>query len=337
MKNQLLASSLGLLLACLPLSRAAAQDVIDMVCFETNMPGEFCVRLFPEDAPQTVANFLKYVNDGDYDNTIIHRNPPPYTFVIQGGGFSFQDGFGFVEVPKDPPVVNEFGRSNTRGTITMAKAEGNPNSATSEWFINLSDNNQGSGEEGNLDAQNGGFTVFGEVVMGWDVIDAIVRQPVFTLSHIFGPAFASVPMVNFDSSFASSDFITITRAYQTQRDPNAPVDNDPFPNLTATANFQSTAFFLPVQWTDGSLYRMLLVQSGTPPTYIFTVQTTLITSLNDQGQSRATYDGNYLTIPSVKIPGGIVTDVRLRLTNRDTLEFTVESFNRYTGEGPLPL
>ncbi len=55
------------------------------------------------------------------------------------------------------------------------------------------------------------------------------------------------------------------------------------------------------------------------------------------GQSRARFDGNYLTIPSVKIPGGIVTDVRKRLTNRETLEFTLESFNRYTGEGPLPL
>ncbi|MDY6981831.1 MAG: peptidylprolyl isomerase [Pseudomonadota bacterium] len=336
MKNQLLASSLGLLLACLPLSHVAAQEVLDMVCFETNMPGEFCVRLYPEDAPETVANFLKYVNDGDYDNTIIHRNPPSYDFVIQGGGFSFRDGVGFVEVPKDPPVVNEFRRSNTRGTITMAKAEGNPNSATSEWFINLSDNNQGTGDEGNLDAQNGGFTVFGEVVTGWNVIDEIVRQPVFALNHIFGPAFANVPMLNFDSSFVSSDFITITRAYQTQRDPNAPTGNDPFPNLTATASFQNTAFFLPVQWTDGKLYRMLLVQDASAQPMAFTVATTLITTLTDKGQSRATYDGNYMTIPSVKIPGGIVTDVRLRLTNRETLEFALESFNRYTGEGPLP-
>ncbi|HEY0961699.1 MAG TPA: peptidylprolyl isomerase [Pseudomonadales bacterium] len=338
MKNRISALILGLLLACLPLSRAAAQ-VIDMVCFETNL-GEFCVRLFPEDAPQTVANFLKYVNDGDYDNTMIHRSVPG--FVVQGGGFAFRDGVGPVEVPKDPPVVNEYRRSNTRGTLAMAKADGNPNSATSEWFINLSDNGpdgiDAAGQPyAGLDSQNGGFTVFAEVVMGADVVEMIARQPAFDLRAFMGGAFAETPLLNYDQSFVSSDFITITRAYQTQRDPNAPLGDDPFPNLTATTSFTSIAFYLPVQWTDGQLYRMLLAQSGTPPTYIFTVETTLITTLTDKGQSRARYDGNYLTIPSVKIPGGIVTDVRLRLTNRETLEFTLESFNRYTGETPLPL
>src|SRR5688500_1999322 len=123
MKNLLLAPLLGLLLLCLPLTQASAQgDVIDVVCFETTL-GEFCVRLFPEDAPQTVANFLKYVNDGDFNGTFFHRNPQPYNFVLQGGGFSFIDGQGPVEVPKDPPVVNEFKRSNTRGTLAMAKAD----------------------------------------------------------------------------------------------------------------------------------------------------------------------------------------------------------------------
>lgn len=341
MKKQSSILILGSLLAVLPLSNAAAQ-VIDMVCFETNLPGEFCVRLFPEDAPQTVANFLKYVNDGDYDNTMIHRSVQ--NFVIQGGGFSFRDGVGPVEVPKDPPVVNEFRRSNTRGTLAMAKAEGNPNSATSEWFINLSDNGpDGVDAAGQpylgLDSQNGGFTVFAEVVTGASVVESIARQPAFDLRNFLGGPFGETPLLNFDQSFVSSDFITITRAYQTQRDPNAPLGNDPFPNLTATTTFTSSAFFLPVQWTDGQLYRMLLVQSerSAPPTYIFEVATTLITTLNDKGQSRARYDGNYLTIPSVKIPGGIVTDVRLRLTNRETLEFTLESFNRYTGETPLPL
>lgn len=333
MKNQLLAPMLGLLLACLPLAPASAQEEIDMVCFDTSV-GEFCVRLFPEDAPQTVANFLKYVNDGDYDNTIIHRSEPG--FVIQGGGFSYQDGFGPIEVPKDPPVVNEFRRSNTRGTITMAKIDGNPNSATSEWFINLRDNNTGAANEGNLDAQNGGFTVFGEVVVGWPVVEEIARRPILSLYYYFGPAFASVPMKNYTSSFSSGDFITINRAYQTRRDPNAPIGDDPFPNLTPTATFKAAAFYLPVQWTDGQLYRMILVHSGEPPEYIFTVQTNLITTMTDKGQSRAVYDGEYLTIPSVKIPYGMVTDVRLRLTNRETLEFTLESFNRYTGETPLP-
>jgi peptidyl-prolyl cis-trans isomerase A (cyclophilin A) len=330
MKNQLLASLLALLLVCLPLSQASAQSaVIDVVCFETNM-GEFCVRLFPEEAPQNVANFLKYVNEGDYNNTFFHRSIPG--FVLQGGGFSWNASFGPVEVPKDPPVVNEFNRSNTRGTLAMAKAEGNPNSATSEWFINLADNGA------NLDNQNGGFTVFGEVVIGMNIVDNMARQPVLNLANSLGGAFTNTPMLDFDQQFAATDFITITRAFQTQRDPSAPIGDDPFPNVSTTVNYSSAAFLAPVQWTDGNLYRMIFVQSTTilPPTYVFAVETKMITQLNDKGQSRATFDGTFLTIPSVKIPGGIVTDVRFRLTDSRTLEFTLESFNRYTGEQPLP-
>src|SRR5690606_15618995 len=82
MKKQLLASLLSLPFFTLPLSQASA-EVLDLVCFETNL-GEFCLHLFPEDAPQTVANFLKYVEDGDFDDTIVHRSVPG--FVVQAGG-----------------------------------------------------------------------------------------------------------------------------------------------------------------------------------------------------------------------------------------------------------
>ncbi len=340
MKNQVLASLLGLLLFCLPAARASAQDnLIDMVCFETNM-GEFCVRLFPEEAPQTVANFLKYVNDGDYDGTFIHRSIPG--FVLQGGGFYFDPNFGPIEVEKDPPVVNEFGRSNTPYTLAMAKADGDPNSATSEWFINLADNGpSGIGPDGEnlpgLDSQNGGFTVFAEVVVGHNVVDNMARQPAFDLINILGPIFRNTPLLDYDTNIVSTDFITINRAYQTQRDPDAGTATDPFPNVTTTATFVNTAFFLPIQWPDGNLYRMLMVHdTETPaPDYIFTVETKLITLLNDKGQDRATFDGQFLRIPSVKITGGIVTDVVLQLTDSRTLEFKLLSFNRYTGEEPL--
>ena len=336
MKNQLLAPFLALIFLCFPLTPAQAQgEVIDVVCFETNM-GEFCVRLFPEDAPQTVANFLKYVNDGDYDGTFFHRSVPG--FVLQGGGFRFTDNFGASEVPKDPPVVNEFKRSNTRGTLAMAKADGNPNSATSEWFINLADNGPDGPDLPGLDSQNGGFTVFGEVVTGWTVVENMARVPSANLQNILGFPFQQTPLLNYDNQFVSQDFITITRAFQTQRDPNAPVGNDPFPNVVTTASFSSVAFLMPVQWTDGNLYRMIFVHNTEiePPGYVFTVDLTTIITQVDKGQSRATFDGEVLTIPSVKIPGGIVTDVRLALTDRRTLEFTLLGFNRYTGEEPLP-
>ena len=154
------------------------------VIFHTDL-GDVEVELFDQAAPQTVANFLQYVSDGDYTNSIIHRSMPG--FVIQGGGFTFIDG-SVGNVPADPPVINEPGISNTRGTIAMAKLPGDPNSATSEWFFNLADNSA------NLDGQNGGFTVFGKVVGdGMDVVDAIAALQVWNA----GAPFTDLPLINF--------------------------------------------------------------------------------------------------------------------------------------------
>ncbi len=147
--------------------------------------GDVEIELLDEATPQTVANFLQYVTDGDYENSIIHRSMPG--FVIQGGGFTFVDD-AIANVPADPPVVNEPGISNTRGTIAMAKFPDNPDSATSEWFINLADNS------GNLDGQNGGFTVFGQVVGdGMDVVDAIAALPVWNA----GSPFTDLPLIDY--------------------------------------------------------------------------------------------------------------------------------------------
>lgn len=91
-------------------------------------------------------------------------------------------------IPVDAPVVNEFGRSNLRGTIAMAKLGNDPNSATSQWFFNLADNSN------NLDNQNGGFTVFGEVVdNGMAVVDAIAALPVYYADSVF----SELPLRNY--------------------------------------------------------------------------------------------------------------------------------------------
>jgi len=149
--------------------------------------GEVEIELFDEDAPETVANFLNYVNDGDYANSFIHRSVPG--FVVQGGGFSFIDGAA-VEIPPDPPVINEPGISNLRGTIAMAKRSGDANSATSQWFFNLADNSD-------LDSTNGGFTVFGQVTgSGMDVIDQIAALPLWNLGSPFG----ELPLIDYPGS-----------------------------------------------------------------------------------------------------------------------------------------
>lgn len=158
-----------------------------VVRFHTDL-GDIDVVLLQDIAPATVANFLGYVNRKDYDNTFIHRSPP--SFVIQGGGYkSVNDTV--VLVPQQPPVVNEFNVSNTRGTLAMAKLGGDPNSATNQWFFNLGDNSA------NLDTQNGGFTVFGRVANSSSlaVMDAITAIPTYNA----GSPFDQLPLRNYTS------------------------------------------------------------------------------------------------------------------------------------------
>jgi cyclophilin family peptidyl-prolyl cis-trans isomerase len=160
--------------------------------------GEINVVLFDQGgqgAPITVDNFLKYSNDGDYINTIIHRSiVTPQPFIIQGGGFTVNN-LTVDNVPADAPIVNEFSpnRSNTRGTLAMAKLGNNPNSATNQWFFNLRNNSA------NLDNQNGGFTVFGEVLPGNDLttMDAIASLTVVNGRNI-NSAFTDLPVNNFN-------------------------------------------------------------------------------------------------------------------------------------------
>jgi peptidyl-prolyl cis-trans isomerase A (cyclophilin A) len=166
MKPQRVAVQLLFLFALVFASAAvSAAATSTQVVFRTSL-GNFRANLFDDVAPQTVANFLKYVDDGDYQDTIIHRSTP--NFVIQGGGHSTE----FQPIPQDPPIPNEFSLPNVRATLAMAKVGGNPNSATSQWFINLINNSPF------LDLQNGGFTVFGEILSGdMVVVDAIGALP----------------------------------------------------------------------------------------------------------------------------------------------------------------
>ncbi len=145
--------------------------------------GVIDVQLYDTEAPLTVANFLSYAKSGAYNNSFIHRSVPG--FIIQGGGYVWTTTLNTIAA--NPPVANEFSpsRSNLRGTIAMAKLGGDPNSATDQWFFNLADNSA------NLDNQNGGFTVFGQVVnAGMGVVDTIAALPIVNA----GGAFASLPL-----------------------------------------------------------------------------------------------------------------------------------------------
>lgn len=165
-----------------------------IVEFQT-VQGNFEVNLYDNATPETVANFLNYVNNGRYTNVVFHRAAPG--FVVQGGGFTFDMALPLNEVPTFPAVVNEPVYANVRGTIAMAKLGGDPDSATAQWFFNLDDNTA------NLDEQNGGFTVFGEVVgNGMDVVDSIAALP----NYDFGGAFTDLPLRN----FTQTDFDNMT-------------------------------------------------------------------------------------------------------------------------------
>jgi len=165
----------------------AAAEVRSVVRLSSNL-GEFDVGLYDSRTPKTVANFLGYVDRGDYSNTILHRSVPG--FIVQGGGFSLNENF-VDDVPQRAPVANEPGISNLRGTVAMAKLGGNPNSATNQWFINLGNNSA------NLDKQNGGFTVFGRVLgNGMSVADAIAALKIYNASGALGGAFGEMPLLN---------------------------------------------------------------------------------------------------------------------------------------------
>jgi cyclophilin family peptidyl-prolyl cis-trans isomerase len=156
--------------ALLALPALAANPKVE---FDTTA-GKIVVELNPAAAPKTVANFLDYVNAKHYDGTQFHRVIDG--FMIQGGGFTAD----YKQKPTKPPVVNEAEQSskagllNVPGTIAMARTS-DPNSASSQFFINVNDNK--SLNFRSPDPAGIGYTVFGKVVSGMDVVNKIAKAP----------------------------------------------------------------------------------------------------------------------------------------------------------------
>ncbi len=158
-------------LAIFSIVSPASAQAAPQVKFATSA-GDFVVEVYPDKAPKTVENFLQYVKDKHYDGTIFHRVIP--NFMIQGGGFDAK----YLQKPTRAPVPHEGrealekgGPRNVVGTVAMARTN-DPQSATAQFFINVKDN-------GFLDpsAQSFGYTVFGKVITGLDVVEKIKLTP----------------------------------------------------------------------------------------------------------------------------------------------------------------
>jgi len=175
----------------LPLNAIAAEK--EKVVFETSQ-GKIVLELLADKAPIAVKNFLHYVDSGFYNGTIFHRVIP--NFVIQGGGFTAK----MEKKDTIAPIKNESnnGISNRRGTLSMARLP-DPDSATSQFFINLRRNK-------NLDYKAGkmGYAVFAEIVEGLEVVDKIAATKTGTAGH-----FRDVP----------KQAIVITSAYRAKKTP----------------------------------------------------------------------------------------------------------------------
>jgi len=168
MKNLIILASLFVFLLSFYQSGTAQESSLKVLMKTTK--GNIILELYPDKAPVTVENFLSYVDDKFYDGTIFHRVIAD--FMIQGGGYT-ED---FTKKPSRSPIKNEAanGLKNKRGTIAMART-GEPHSATNQFFINHVDNSfldhTAKTEEGY------GYCVFGKVIQGMDVVDAIAAVP----------------------------------------------------------------------------------------------------------------------------------------------------------------
>ena len=173
----------------------SGSTVISIKTNSSSIQNTFSVELFDDPTnkdylltQETVDNFLYYVNSNAYDNSIIHRSVKD--FVIQGGGFVYKNGT-IYELETKPPVINEPGNSNLLWTIAMAKLPSDPDSATSQWFINLADNTF-------LDTQNGGFSVFGKVLdEDISLVNEMSSTNIYDGSVING-AFSTLPLWQYE-------------------------------------------------------------------------------------------------------------------------------------------
>ncbi|PSJ17503.1 peptidylprolyl isomerase [Nitrosomonas supralitoralis] len=294
-----------ILLTCLLFSSPLTQ-ANQVACFSTNM-GQFCMELFETQTPITTANFIKYIKSDAYTNGIFHRSMPD--FVIQGGGFkiiSAATGESLTAVNTFSPIINEFKISNTRGTVAMAKLEGNPNSATSQWFVNLKDNSS------NLDNQNGGFTVFGRVIFdGMNVIAAMEALPIRNL----GVNLPATPLKDYDGSSAVL-LSNLVRINQVEL-------------FDAASIFSQGILSFAVDIGTGNALEVNLRLIQDSPSIVFELAPDSVVSLDNKPLNIATFSSanGQLHIPSAMINAStVINNVQMQLTDAESFQFTLVSY-----------
>jgi peptidyl-prolyl cis-trans isomerase A (cyclophilin A) len=298
------------LVACLLLACTAAAQANTLVRVSTSF-GDFTLELFDDVAPITVRNFLNYVERGAYNGTYFHRLDAG--FVLQGGGYRLIPYQGPLQVPADPPIVNEYRESNVRGTIAMAKRDGDPNSATSEWFINLADNSA------NLNVQNGGFTVFGRVLGdGMGVMDAINVLPVFALGNVQ----SQIPLHSTEASeeLTVNNFVTMN-AEVVQR------------YSSALAVFESHSGLLMASVDGGATLGAFSVNLSLQPQLpgtVFRLNADSLVRLAIRPIGMATYADNKLRIPTLEVNENgnvrVLRNVVLGLSDAAQWLFSLETY-----------
>lgn len=288
----------------------AAQSVAATTVKVITSLGDFSIELFDDVTPVTVANFLGYVNSGRFNGALIHRSVP--NFVVQGGSFTFSSTSGTLNpITTDAAIQNEFNISNTRGTVAMAKLPGDPNSATSSWFVNLNDNSA------NLDAQNGGFTAFGRVIGdGMTVVDKIADLPIYTVNGI--PDF---PLFNYVSgTVVASNFVSMAIVVE-EKAPSAP-------NYFDEASGQ-----LRVTLDAGAsgLASMAFSVTATTPNVVIQLDLSSVAVLTETVDKIGSFDAatGRMILPELVVSGtAAFRNLNFILTDANQLLFTLESFEQ---------
>lgn len=292
------------LLVAISVSSVQAQTQVKVT---TNL-GEFSLELFDTAAPGTVSNFLDYVTSGRFKDSVVHRSVP--NFVIQGGQYFIPAGTtNLNQIQIDGTIANEFNQSNLRGTIAMAKVAGNPDSATSQWFINVANNTF-------LDSDNGGFTVFGRVLGdGMQVVDAINQLQRVRLSA----AITEMPVVNFTGALLRENLVLADMEVVSVETP---------PALNRFDD-SSNQLILNVDAGSAGIFQIAFsIETQDPQVIVRALPTSLSPKATvEAGFSTFNEATGQLTIPELEVSGQVAyRNLILSLTDSAQLLFTLQSF-----------